>query len=280
MIKQPLRDLSLFLTSLYQRFKRPTVYLGNHRAITRTVFGHKLIVDTRDVSLAPHILLDGYWEREVTRVFRNLVHPGMTVVEVGANVGYFSVLAAEGVGSNGNFFAFEANPALADVTFRNLDLNGLLKQSTVIDKAVYSESTELEFNIYNQYLGSSSLWAEPEHVALFRDEIRKLNVDAVSLDDYFPPGTRIDLIKIDAEGAEPHIIRGATRLLTENSEVKIIMEYAPAMITSSCGSLESFHQTLMDLGFTVFRISKRATIIPTTFAQLSTETHCELLVQR
>lgn len=280
MIRQALRDASFFLTSIYQRFKRPTVYLGGHRALTRTIFGHKMIVNTHDVSLAPHILLDGCWEHAVTRVFRELIRPGMTVVEVGANVGYFSVLAAEGIGADGRLYCFEANPELAEIVFRNLHLNGLLKQSTVIDKAVYSTSTELEFNVYERYLGSSSLWADESHVALYRDTIRKLTIPAVSLDEYFPAGTTVDLIKVDAEGAEPHLIKGASRLLSENRNIQLIMEYAPAMIRSACGSLESFHQDLQNLGFKVFRITSTSRVVPTTFAELANEPHCEILVRR
>jgi hypothetical protein len=73
---------------------RDMIYLGDYTALTRTIYGHKMYVDTRDVSLAPHLLLDGYWEQWITNIFRELVKPGMTVVDVGANFGYYSVLAA------------------------------------------------------------------------------------------------------------------------------------------------------------------------------------------
>lgn len=74
---------------------RPIAYLGNNKALTKTVFGHKIVVDTRDMSLAPHILLDGEWEAWIVRVFLTFVKPGMNVIDVGSNVGFYSLLAAE-----------------------------------------------------------------------------------------------------------------------------------------------------------------------------------------
>ena len=142
---------------------RMAVYLGNNRALTKTIYGHKMYVDTRDRSLTPHILLDGYWEKWITNVFLHLVKPGMSVVEVGANVGFYSLLAAQHIGDAGRLVCFEANNELCDIVFENLMINGFLSRSSVVNKAVYSENTTLTFNIYEKHLGSSSLWAEKEH---------------------------------------------------------------------------------------------------------------------
>jgi hypothetical protein len=71
-----------------------------------------LFVDTRDLSLTPEIILNGCWEPGVTRGLSSLVKQGMTVVEVGANVGYFTTLLGWLVGPQGSVFAFEANSAI------------------------------------------------------------------------------------------------------------------------------------------------------------------------
>jgi hypothetical protein len=59
------------------------------------VFGHKLFVDTRDVSITPHLLLDGLWEPWVTTVIRRIVRPGLRVFDIGADCGYYAVLMAD-----------------------------------------------------------------------------------------------------------------------------------------------------------------------------------------
>ena len=58
-----------------------------------------ILVDTRDYSIAPHLLLDGFWKLSETEVFRNALRPGMTVVDVGASFGYFTLIAADAVGA-------------------------------------------------------------------------------------------------------------------------------------------------------------------------------------
>jgi SAM-dependent methyltransferase len=143
---------------------RPLVYIGNNRALTKTIYGHKIIVDTRDLSLSPHILIDGYWESWITNVFLKLVKPGMNVVDIGCNVGFYSLLAAEKIGSSGNLICFEANPEMADLVFQNIQINGFGGRSKIINKAVYSENIPLTFNINKKFLGGSSLWADEAHV--------------------------------------------------------------------------------------------------------------------
>src|SRR5258708_38672807 len=72
--------------------RQPQTYLGDHTLLTRTIFGHAIYLDSRDLSLTPHLFLQGYWEPEVTRFFLRIVKPRMHVVEVGANVGYYTLL--------------------------------------------------------------------------------------------------------------------------------------------------------------------------------------------
>jgi len=259
---------------------RMAVYLGNNLALTKTIFGHKMYVDTRDVSLAPHILMDGYWEQWITNVFRQTIRPGMQVLDIGANIGWYSLLAAELVGPNGRLTSFEANPAMADLVHRNLMVNGFLDRARVEAKAVYSESTQLEFQVYEHYMGSSSLFATPESAAAFKDTLKTLRVDAVSLDEVLPPGSRVDFIKLDAEGAEPFILKGAARLLAENRDIQIMMEFSASILSQSYGSVEAFCNEIKALGFTIWRIAHDSTLIESSVADLQNAAHCEVILKR
>lgn len=136
---------------------RSLIYLGDHRALTRTVFGQKMFVDTRDLSLAPHILLDGYWEMWITKFFKGVIKEGMTVVEIGSNIGYYTLLAASQIGAGGRLYAFEANPAVFDILFQNMNVNGFLDRVTLVNKAVLDKSGKLEFHILKRHHGSSSI---------------------------------------------------------------------------------------------------------------------------
>lgn len=255
---------------------RMAVFLGDHLALTKTIYGHKIYVDTRDVSLAPHILMDGYWEQWITNVFRQLMRPGMHVLDIGANIGWYSLLAADLIGPTGRLTSFEANPAMADIVYRNLMVNGFLDRAKVEAKAVYSESKVLEFQVYEHYMGSSSLFATAESAA----SLKTLRVDAVSLDEFLPAGSKIDFIKVDAEGAEPYILKGAARLLSENRHVQIMMEFAPSIIVPSYGSIELFYREIAALGFSVWRIGHDSALVKSSLDDLSSVAHCDVILKR
>ncbi|SFV34159.1 FkbM family methyltransferase [Hyphomicrobium facile] len=258
---------------------RPAVYLGQNVALTKTIYGHKIYVDTRDCSLTPHLLLDGYWEQWITNVFRTLVRPGMKVIDVGANVGWYSLLAADLIGPSGRLVSFEANPELSELTYRNLMVNGFMDRSTIVPSAVFSECKQIDFKICNRNIGSSGIFVTPESAAAFNDSVRVLSVNAVTLDSYFPAGTKIDFIKIDAEGAEPFVLKGATRLLRENPHIQIMMEFAPAMITGAYGSIEKFYDELKAYGFTIFRIEHDSSLAQASLEELSATSHCDVVLK-
>lgn len=259
---------------------RMAVYLGNNLALTKTIFGHKIYVDTRDISLAPHILIDGYWEQWITNVFRQAIRPGMRVLDVGANIGWYSLIAAELIGPTGRLTSFEANPSMADIVHRNLVVNGFLDRAQVEAKAVYSESKQLEFQVYEHFKGSSSLFATPEAATSFKDTLKTLQVDAVSLDDFLPPGSRVDFIKIDAEGAEPFILKGATRLLSENRHLQIMMEFSASILAQSYGSVGAFCRDINALGFTIWRITHDSSLVESSLEDLESAAHCDVILKR
>jgi FkbM family methyltransferase len=133
------------------------VYLGDHTALTRTVYGHKLYVDTRDLSLTPHLLMDGAWEMWITRALEELIEPGMTVVDVGANVGWYTLLAAERVGPSGRVVAFEANPETVALLRRTVDVNGARGWTTVEPVALADREGEITLHALAEHRGTSSI---------------------------------------------------------------------------------------------------------------------------
>jgi FkbM family methyltransferase len=258
---------------------RIAVYVGDNLALTRTIYDHKIYVDTRDLGLAPHILLDGYWEQWITNVFLSVVQPGMRVVEVGANMGWYSLLAAANIGPAGKLVSFEANPRMAEILRRNISINGFLDRAEVVDKAVFSANRTLEFGIYERHMGGSSLFAtkpqarsEHGHFAVFdaqfNDTMRTIEVEAIALDSYFAEGGKIDFIKIDAEGAEPHVLAGAGRLLSENKDVQIMLEFAPRSLQRGGSSAEEFYGSIRALGFRVFRIEHDSSLVESELSEL------------
>jgi FkbM family methyltransferase len=255
------------------------VYLGRRRALTRTMFGHKILVDTDDLSLSPHLLLGGEWERWIANLFRGLCRPGATVIDVGANVGFYALLAAGQVGQAGRVIAFEANPALVDLLSASVDINGFLDRCTVENLAVYSHEADLTLNVPARHRGSASLWRGDAPHGWLDGEITVVQVRAVTLDAYFPPGTKIDVLKMDIEGAELAAFQGARRLLSENPDISVIAEFTPSHEAYRSGA-QGVICMLVELGLEAHRINEDESLSPMSFDALLREDRVDVLLRR
>ncbi len=101
-----------------------TAYLGDNDALCRILGRYKMYVDTRDVGIASHLMLEGYWEMWVTAAMMQCVRRGSVVADVGANLGYFTLLLADLTGAEGRVLSFEPNVNLASRLRRSIAVNG------------------------------------------------------------------------------------------------------------------------------------------------------------
>lgn len=260
---------------------RDMIYLGDNRALTRTVFGQKMFVDTRDYSLAPHILLDGYWEMWITKFYEKILNEGMTVVEVGCNIGYYTLLEAAKIGASGKLYAFEANPDVFNTLFRNIEINGFLDRVTPVNKAVIDKSRKLKFHKLKHHHGSSSIMEDKAYLELYVDEVDRIEVDAISLDEYFADkDTKIDIIKMDAEGSEGLIFKGMRKLLQKSPDIKIICEFVPGVISTTGIDPRQFLEELKGYGFRLRIINTDSKLEDISVDQLLKASYCELFLSK
>ena len=188
-------------------FSRPsTVYLGNNRAITRTKYGARLFLDTRDLSVGIPLALDGDYEPQLNPWMLGTLRPGDVAVDVGANIGFYTVHFAARVGSGGHVHAFECNPDLVALLRDSIDINYLTKHCTLYPLAVTDHEGEVNFNQPAKHLGGGSLI----ELQLANDTFTSITVKATTLDATFtglePP---VRLLHIDTEFSEPQVIAGA-----------------------------------------------------------------------
>ena len=164
----------------------------------------------------------GTYESEHAKAIAARVKPGMTVFDVGAHAGYYTLMLSRRVGPQGRVLAFEANPANATKLRKHLDLNNI-KNAEVIEAAVTDRAGETFFHTNESaseygYMGKISGSGTP--------------VRTVRLDDFPTP----DLIKMDIEGAETLALTGAARLLSEHKSTIFLalhdgaFEQAPAIL--------------------------------------------------
>jgi FkbM family methyltransferase len=239
--------------------ERFSVYLGNYRILTNTVRNDLLILDSRDLSLTPHIIKNGTWEERTTITIENIVKEGMVVVDVGANIGYYTVIMGRLVGLKGKVFAFEVNNEITEILKDNCDINCLFTTSeniTICAKAVTDQNKKLQFKVLKNHMGSSSVMNfDPEFIIKNKDTFQTKMVDGVSLDSFFPPNFKIDFIRIDAEGSELLILDGMKRIIKENPNIIIMAEYNKNVIEANGQDTNSFISAFTKNGFSAYNIN-------------------------
>jgi len=160
--------------------------------------------------------LRGGGEPEVQDALRRHLRPGMTFYDLGANVGFFSLLAARMVGERGYVVAFEADPEIAARLREHVDRNAF-HCAMIVEKAVWSEAARVFFERVD---AASSPDRGLGHIAAAMAP-NTIEVDTVTLDDFVRTAPPPEFIKCDVEGAEVEVFRGARKLLAEKRPVII-----------------------------------------------------------
>jgi len=198
--------------------------------VRRTVHGHTLLLSGQDVSVTPELYLNGYYELREELFLRRALRGGDYFIDVGANVGAFSVLAATRVGPFGRVFAYEPNPRVADLLRKSAVMNWLHERIVVRPAAAGLAKSTARLLVAPSSLGGATLAAgsegqgAPDRTREFLTELQSVDVDVVALDEEFPFDVPIRIIKIDAEGFEPEVLAGASRLFRNQCVDFVIIE--------------------------------------------------------
>lgn len=158
-------------------------------------------------------------------LIRTLLPLGGTFVDIGAHIGLLTLAGARAVGSKGRVYSFEAAPETYKLLERTIAINHVAPPVVARSVAVGAERGEHVFHV-RSILGHSSLYDFSESDEGFT--VEDVTVQVMPLDQLLPPGERIDLVKIDVEGAELDVLAGMTELLKRNPEVALLTEFGPS----------------------------------------------------
>lgn len=199
-----------------------TAYLGNGLVLARILGRNKIFLRSSDRGFACHVMLDGFWEMWLTQFLARRVKPGMTVVDVGANFGYFTLLLGDLVGEAGHVVAVEPNPDVAPLLQESVLLNGHRTRTHVVPHALGASA------------GRGWLYApdgEPKNATLVGTEAipggKTVEVSTLTFDEVALPYAKVDLVKIDAEGGEQGIVAGMKQVIARDRPA-IILEFNAA----------------------------------------------------
>jgi FkbM family methyltransferase len=199
--------------------------------------------------LGRHVYVTGEYEPATKEVIKALLSPGDTAVDVGANVGYFTLLASSRVGPAGRVYAFEPAPP----TRQDLEWNVRLNQAAnvvVRAEALADKAGETTFCLGpRDHRGTSSLRS-------LADGTERLTVATARLDDLLPDGCRVNLIKIDVEGAEYLALLGMRECL-KRDHPDLVIEVTDSFLREMGHSAEQLCAELFGLGYNMYIIDHR-----------------------
>lgn len=228
-------------------------------------------------------------EPATTKIFRSIVLRGDTVLDIGANIGYFTLLARKLVGINGFVFSFEPEQKNYDYLLKNIRLNKF--DIDPINAAVGDKEGEIDLFIcpydsghhtINQKYGIMDYRKRSLLRLLTPHKIKRVRVPMVVIDNLIKK--QVDVVKIDVEGAELGVLKGMKNIINNNQNIKIIIEFFPLLLDKMGTKPEELIRFIKDCGFNIFIIpedySAGTKMIKVDEVNCSGDKHINLLLTR
>jgi FkbM family methyltransferase len=267
--------------AIVARPPRPApIFLGD-RVLAWTHRGQRIYLVPQDVDLTPHIMRDGAWENHVEQTLLRFVRPGHAVIDLGANVGYHTLLLCSAVAPTGRVYAFEPQPRLVRLLKATIFVNDLHPFIEIHCCAASDRPGSLILSSSPDHYGSGNVSPGHSTPNFEEDYSEKIEAPAVRLDDTL--GDRlasVQLMHLDIEGAEPLALRGAQALVERSPELKIITEWSVEMMAARA-DMGEFVRWLDGMGFRFWWIDQAAGgLSPVSRDNLLNLPHGDLLLSR
>jgi FkbM family methyltransferase len=185
----------------------------------------KIYIRRNDFFIGNVIATTKNYEPYVTTEIRRLLKPDMVFIDIGANIGFFSLLAAALVGPGGSVFAFEPNPDNCDMFEKSIEANGF-ENIQLFPYAVAEEKQQFNLDVGGTNSNGRIIDFTPGAVP---GQATPLLIEAVVLDDVLSDVEQVDVVKLDIEGAEPRAWQGMQQIVDKFRPV-LVFEFSPELI--------------------------------------------------
>ena len=230
---------------------RLATFAGGDAVLTYLRDESPLFVNTGDLGCPSPIVNGGVWEPENLAVLLSFVRDDTVFLDIGANVGYFTVAVGNRLCRGGRAYAFEPHPALTNLIERSIQLNSLEAVATILPCAVSDREGSLELFYPEGHLGRGTASRTLDEPGL------TISVPAHRVDDLLPAGLAVDLVKIDVEGHELEVLQGMEDVLRRSPDIKILFE---KLEDTSSGN--AIAQLLEGHGLSLYGVGPNAVLAP------------------
>jgi FkbM family methyltransferase len=213
-----------------------------------------MFLDPQDTFFTPMMLaVKGPWETGETHWFVKSLKPGDVVVDLGAYVGYYTLVAGKVVGEKGKVYAFEPGPEAFALLQKNVRANGL--SNVVLEqKAVSNKAGSIKLFVSEKHSADNTIYKSAHDPGR-----ATVDIEAVSLDDYFRDrDPRVDFVKIDVQGAEGLILDGMHEVVKKNPNVRMAVEFTPEAMKQAGSDPYAGARWLKESGFRFFDLGLAA----------------------
>ena len=199
------------------------IRVGERSVLCRVLTNYKMFVDIHDEGIAPHLLMDGYWESWISQLMARIIQPGMTCLDIGANFGYFSLLMSGLAEGSGRTIAVEPNPHLLKFLRATKAING--SPFELVEAALSDDTGEAILTVNEHEYGGGTI--KPNELLPGKTQVK---VPTISVDQLLEDKgiKRVDVIKMDVESVEPLVFAGMKKTIQANPQLQVVMEYTPA----------------------------------------------------
>jgi len=206
--------------------------------------------------LSMELATSGIWEKIETQFIMRDIKKGTIVLDIGANIGYYTLILAKLVGKKGKVFAFEPEPENFQLLKKNIEINGY--QNVICENiAISNQNGEIDLYFSERSIGQHKIY---QSSMVSENSIR---VKSITLDQYFGDldmKDKISFIKIDTEGAEYCVINGMKSLLGSNKKLKIMLEFDPIQIKDARTQPKDLLNLLRENGFNFSHVNPKKQI--------------------
>ncbi len=249
------KGLKYFFTARILKFDTSRSIYNLFRPHKVKINGHTMHIDKNDTIISHELLTHKVWDPYCTKIFSEIIKKDWTVLDIGAHIGYYSLLASSLVGDRGRVYSFEPDPHNFSLLQKNIYENNI-SNVELINKAVGEKKRKVTFHVNTRNTGDNRIFDNGQ----LRKEIK---VQQIAIDEFLLK-IPVDFIKIDIQGSEMNAMLGMKKLLSMNKNIIILTELWPEGLKMSNSSISEYLTFLEKRHFYLYLVSEENKTISLT----------------